>query len=170
MALGEKVAHILKSYVLKSATIGLAILWIVLAIWLAHKFMTGTYWNAKRARSRGDIELSTKLFEETVRQDSKGLSFKALLALMKMKELYALEKLISLIDLPDLNWIVAEDRERFFNVIRQRTSGTTADSLPLDPRASQEVRTEQKHKWQSWLSKAKEQYKWADGRFVQKKE
>ncbi|MGA2092654.1 MAG: hypothetical protein ABSH16_04505 [Sedimentisphaerales bacterium] len=169
MALGDKIVHILKSYVIKSATVGFAVLWIVLAIWLLHRHVTGTYYNAKKAMSDGNIAEATKLFGETVRQDIKGLSFKALLTLMKMNELLALEELVDLIDLPDLNWIVVEDRERFFNVIRRRTAGTTADLLPLNPNASQEIRTEEKHQWQTWLVKAKEQYNWQNGRFVPKK-
>jgi hypothetical protein len=87
---------------------------------------------------------------------------------MEMEELGALEELVGLIDLPDLNWIVGEDRERMCNVIRQRTAGTTADSLPLDPYAPQQVRAEQKRRWQGWLSRAQEQYNWQDGRFAPK--
>ncbi len=170
MALGTQIVHILKSYVLKSITIGFGILLIALVIWLLCGYQKGAYWNAKRARSAGDIALATQLFEEAVRQDAKGLSFKALLTLMKMDEFCAMEKLIDLIDMPDLNWIVGEDRERMCNVIRQRTDGTTADSLPLDPRASQEVRTEQKRQWQAWLAKAKEQYSWQNGKFVPKEQ
>jgi len=166
MALWDKIVHILKSYVLPLYTIVFAILLFVMVIWLVYEYQKQPYWNAKRARSAGDIELATQLFEEAVRQDAKGLSFKALLTLMEMDELYALEKLICLIDIPDLNWIVAEDRERMCNTIRKKTSGTTADSLPLDARASQEVRNEQKQQWQAWLAKAKEQYSWRNGKFV----
>lgn len=137
MALRDQIVHILKSYVLKSVTIGFAILWIALVIWLLQGYAKGAYWNAKRARSAGDIELATKLFGQTVRQDAKGISFKALLALMEMPEVRALEELIGLIDLPDLNRIVGEGREKMCDVIRQRTAGTTADSLPLDPYAPQ---------------------------------
>jgi len=165
MALGSQITHILKSYVLKSFNIVFAIFLIALVIWLFYKYQKGTYWNAKRARSAGDIELATELFEKAVREDSR-LSFKALLALTKIDELCALEELIQLIDLPDLNLIVANDREIMCKVIRKITTGTTADSLPLDPSASQEVRAEQKQQWQVWLAKAKEQYKWQNGKFV----
>ncbi len=168
MTLRDKVVHILRSYVLPLYTIGFAILFFVMVIWLLYEYQKQPYWNAKRARSSGDIELATQLFEEAVRQDGRALSLKALLTLMKMDELCALEVLINLIDIPDLNWIVSEDRERMCKVIRQRTSGTTADSLPLDPHASQEVRTEQKQQWQAWLVKAKEQYSWQNGKFVPK--
>lgn len=168
MALGDQIVHFLKSYVLKSYTIGFAILLFVIVIWLMYEYQKLPYWNAKRARSAGDIALATQLFEEAVRQDAKGLSFKVLLTLMEMEELCALEELICLIDIPDLNWIVADDRERMCDVIRKRTTGTTADSLPLDPHASQDVRAEQKQHWQVWLAKAKEKYDWQDGKFISK--
>ena len=87
---------------------------------------------------------------------------------MEMDELCALEELICLIDIPDIKWIVANDRERMCEVIRKRTASTTADSLPLDPRASQEARSEQKQQWQAWLVKAKEIYVWQDGKFISK--
>lgn len=165
MALRDQIGRILRSYVLPVYTIGFVILLVVMAMWLLHKYQTENYWKAKRARSAGDIALATRLFEEAVRQDAKGLSFKALLALMEIDEPCALEELIHLIDLPDLNWIVSDDRERMCEVIRKRTTGTTADSLPLDPRASQEVRSEEKRQWKTWLVKAKEQYDWHDGKF-----
>ena len=170
MALGDQIIHILKSYVLKLYTIGFAILLFVMVIWLVYEYQKQPYWNAKRARSAGDIALATQLFEEAIRQDAKGLSSKALLALMEMNELCALEELIRLIDIPDLNWIVAEDRERMCDVIRKRTTGTTADSLPLDPHASQDIRAEQKQQWRAWLAKAKEQYSWQNGKFVPKEQ
>jgi len=165
MALGEQIVHILKSYVLKLYTIGFAILLFVLVIWLVYKYETGTYWNARRARSKEDLGQAVTLFKETVYQDVK-LSRHALLELEKMNDLIALEALIDLLDLPEMNKIDYRIREQICDAIRQRTSGTTADSLPLDPRASQEVRAEQKRQWQAWLSKAKEQYNWKKGRFV----
>ncbi len=170
MALGEQIVHILKSYVLKLYTIGFAILLFVMIIWGIHGYLTSAYSNAKRARSAGDIALATQLFAEAVREDTRSSSFDALLALMKMDEFCAMEELIDLIDMPDLNWIVGEDRERMCNVIRQRTDGTTADSLPLDPHASQDIRAEQKQQWQAWLAKAKEQYSWQNGKFVPKEQ
>jgi len=168
MALGDKIIHILKSYVLKSVTIGFVILLIVMAIWLLHGYQKGAYWNAKRARSAGDIALATRLFEEAVRQDAKGLSFKALLALMQIDEPQSLSHMIELIDVSEMNYIAVDARVMMCNVIRKRTTGTTADSLPLDPRASQEVRAEQKHQWQAWLTEAKEQYNWQNGKFIPK--
>ncbi len=147
MTSGEQIVHILKSYVLKSFTIGFGILLVVILIWLLQGFMKGPYWNAKRARSAGDIRQATRLFEDAVREDAKGLSFKALLTLMEMNELQALERLIALMDLPDLNWIVPEDRKRMCDVIRKRTVGTTADVLPLDPYASEDVREQQRLQW-----------------------
>jgi len=170
MALGEQIVHILKSYVLKLYIIGFAILLIVMAIWLLRGYQKGAYWNAKRARSAGDIALATQLFEEAVRQDAKGLSFKALLALMKIDEPQSLSHMIELIDVPEMNYITVNARVMMCEVIRKRTTGTTADSLPLDPRASQEVRTEQKQQWQAWLTKAKEQYNWQNGKFVPKEQ
>ena len=168
MALGGKLVHILKSYVLKSITIIFAILLILLFVWLVQGYQKGAYWNAKRAQSAGDITLATELFDKVVRDDAKGLSFKALLALMEIDELCALEKLIDLIDLPDLNWIVGVDRERMCNVIRQRTAGTMADALTLSPYETQEFRAVEKCLWQAWLSIAKDEYDWKDGKFVPK--
>ena len=170
MALGDKIIHILKSYVIKSVTIGFAILLIVMAIWLLRGYQKGAYWNAKRARSAGDIALATQLFEEAVRQDAKGLSFKALLALMKIDEPQSLSHMIELIDVPEMNHIAVNARVMMCEVIRKRTTGTTADLLPLDPRASQDIRNEQKQQWQAWLAKAKEQYSWQNGKFVLKEQ
>lgn len=169
MASGDQIVHILKSYVLKSVVIGFAILLVVLFLWLLRGFQEGAYWNAKRARSRGDIDEAVMLFKEAIHEGTK-LSFKASRALMEMNELCALEGLIHLIDLPDLHWIVGVHRERMCNVIRQRTDGTTADSLSLAPYASQDIRAEQKRQWQAWLSKAKDKYDWQDGKFVPKQQ
>ena len=169
MASENKLVHILKSYVLKSVVIGFAILLVVLVLWLLRGFQEGAYWNAKRARSRGDIDEAVMLFKEAIYEDTR-LSFKGLLALMEMNELSALEELIVLIDLSELNWIVAEDRERMCDVIRQRTAGTTADKLPLKPYAPQEIRAQQKREWQAWLVKAKQEYDWKDGKFVPKQQ
>jgi hypothetical protein len=167
MAVRDRIVHILKSYVLKSVTIGFAILWIALVIWLLHGYAKGAYWNAKRARAKGDIEQAVMLFKETVYEDIK-LSRKALLALEEMDDILALEALVDLIDLPEMNKVTYRIRTRMCDVIRRRTAGTTADSLPLNPYAAQEVRAEQKRQWQAWLSRAKEQYNWQDGRFVPK--
>lgn len=167
MALGDQIVHILKSYVLKSVTIAFAIILFVLVVWLVYKYQTGTYWNARRARAKGDIYRTVILFKETVYEDIK-LSRHALLELEEMEDLPALEALIDLFDIPEMNKVDHRIRERMCNVIRQRTAGTTADSLPLDPRASQEVRAEQKRLWQAWLAKAKEQYDWQDGKFIPK--
>jgi len=167
MALGNQVVHILRSYVVKSATVAFAILWVALLIWLLHGFVTGTYWNAKRARAKGETDLAVALFKKTVYKDI-SLSRKALLALEEMNDLPALESLIDLLDLPEMNKVDYRIRKQMCDVIRERTLGTTADSLPLNPRASQVVRAEQKRQWQSWLVKAKEQYDWQDGRFVPK--
>ena len=172
MALGAQVVHILRSYVLKLCTIctiGFAFLLIVMAFWLAHRYQKGAYWNAKRARSAENIELATELFEKAIREDSR-LSGKALLALMEIDEPQGLSHMIDLIDVPEMNYITVNARVMMREVIRKRTTGTTADSLPLDPRASQEVRTEQKRQWQVWLAKAKEQYSWQNGKFVPKKQ
>jgi len=167
MASGNQIIHILKSYVLKLYVIGFFILLVVLVVWLFYKYQTGTYWNAKRARSAGDIALATQLFKETVYGDIK-LSRKALLALEDMDDLLALEALIDLLDLPEMNKIDHRVRKQMCDVIRKRTADTTADSLLLDPDASQEVRAVQKHQWQNWLAKAKEQYNWQNGKFVPK--
>ena len=167
MAAGEQITHILKSYVLKSFTIGFAVLLVILVVWLVRGYQKGTYWNAKRARSGGDVERAVALFKEAVREDTR-LSFKALRALMEMNQPYALKGLIELTDLPDLNWIVAKNRERMCDVIRRRTVGTTADRLPLDPYAPQDIRANQKRQWKEWFSTAKEQYDWKEGRFVPK--
>jgi len=169
MALGDKIIHILKSYVIKSVTIGFAILLIVLVVWLVYQYVKQPYWNAKRARSKGDIEQAVWLFKESVYKDTK-LSRKALFALEEMDDLLALEALVDLLDLPEMNKVTHKIRKQMCNVIRERTDGTTAGSLPLDPRASQEVRAEQKHQWQAWLAKAKEQYNWQSGRFVPKEQ
>ncbi|MCK5272161.1 MAG: hypothetical protein KAJ52_06270 [Sedimentisphaerales bacterium] len=168
MAVGDQIIHILKSYVLKLYTIGFAILLIVMVIWLLRGYQKGVYWNAKRARSAGDIALATQLFEEAVRQDAKGLSFKALLALIKIDEPQSLSHMIELIDVPEMNYIAVNARVMMCEVIRKRTTSTTADSLPLDPCASQEVRAEQKQRWQAWLARAKEKYDWQNGKFIPK--
>lgn len=170
MALGDQIVHILKSYVLKSVTIGFAILLIVMVVWMFREFQKQPYWNAKRARAAGNIELATELFEKAVRQDTRTLSGKALLTLMKMDEPESLSHLIKLLDLPEMNYITANVRVMMYEVIRERTAGTTADSLPLDPRASQEIRAEQKRLWRDWLAKAKEQYNWQSGKFVPKEQ
>jgi hypothetical protein len=170
MALRDQAVHILKSYVLKSVTIGFAILLIAMIVCMLREYQKQPYWNAKRARSKGNIELATQLFTEAVKQDTRTLSGKALLALMEMEEPQSLSHLIELFDLPDMNYITVNKRVMICEVIRKRTNSTTADSLPLDPRASQEIRAEQKRKWQAWLTKAKEQYNWQDGRFVPKEQ
>jgi hypothetical protein len=167
MALGNQIIHILKSYVLKLYVIGFSILLVVLVVWLFYKYQTGNYWNAKRAMSAGDIELATVLFEKAVREDSR-LSGDALLALIEMDESKSLSHLINLLDLPEMNYITVNVHVMICEAIRKKTTGTTADSLPLDPDASQEVRAEQKQQWQNWLAKAKEQYNWQNGKFVPK--
>lgn len=170
MAFGGQNDHILRSYVVGFFTIGFAIFWIVLVIWATRGYVTSAGYNAKRARSAGDIELATQLFEEAVREDTRSWSSSALYALMEMDDLSALEKVIRLIDLPDLNYIAGQSRERMCEAIRWRTASTTADSLPLSPYASQDVRAHEKHQWQSWLVKVKEQYNWRNGRFVPKEQ
>ena len=104
MALGDQVVHILKSYVLKSVTIGFAILLIVLVIWLVHGSVTGIYWNAKRARSAGNIELATQLFAEAVKEDTRSSSGNALLALTEMDEPQSLEHLVGLSNIFSVNY------------------------------------------------------------------
>ena len=167
MALGEQIVHILKSYVLKLYTVGFAILLFVMVIWLVYEYQKQPYWNAKRARSAEDIALATQLFEEGIREDSR-LSGKALLALMKIDEPQGLSHIIELIDVPEMNYIAVNSRVMMCEVIRKRTTGTTADLLPLDPCASQEVRAEQKQRWQAWLARAKEKYDWQNGKFIPK--
>ena len=167
MAARDRIVHILKSYVLKSVTIGFAIFLVVLVIWLLRKYETEPYWNAKRARAKGDIEQAVMLYKEAVYQDLK-LSPKAVWALEGMDNLPALEALVDLIDLPEMEWVSRGMRKRMCDVIRRRTAGTTANSLRLDPFAPQDVRSEQKRQWQAWLAKAEEQYSWQNGRFVPK--
>lgn len=170
MPLGDQVLHILKSYVLKSITIGFAILLFVMVVWLLRGYVKEAYSKGKRARAAGDIELATQLFAEAVKEDTRSSSFDALLALMEMDEPESLSHLIELLDIPEMNYIAVTARVMMCEVIRKRTAGTTADSLPLDPRASQEVRAEQKRQWKAWLAKAKERYNWKNGKFVPKEQ
>ncbi len=167
MALAEQIIYFLKSQVLKWFTIGFGFFLIILVFWLFYGYQKGSYWNAKRARSEGDIYRAVSLFKETVYKDIK-LSRKALLRLEEMDDLLALEALIDLLDLPEMDKINYQIRKQMCHVIRQRTSGTTADSLSLDPYASQEIRAKQKQQWQEWLTKAKEQYNWQNRKFVPK--
>jgi len=167
MAIRDRIVHVLKNYVLKPFSIGFAIFLVVLVIWLLRKYETEPYWNAKRARAKGDIERAVMLFKETVYQDQK-LSPEAVWALEGMNNLPALEALVDLIDLPEMEWLSRGMRRRMCDVIRRRTAGTTANSLPLNPYAAQEVRSEQKRQWQAWLSGAEDEYSWQNGRFVPK--
>jgi len=168
MRLGSQVVYILKSYVLKSFTVAFAIFLIVLVIWLVRGFIKGDYWNAKRARSRGDIELAAELFKRAVKEDAKGTSYKAVLALVEMDEPQGLWELIDLMDIADMYYIDVGARVEMCEAIRSRTAGTTADGLPLDPRASQEARRQQKLQWQAWLAGAGQEYRWLGGKFVRK--
>ena len=140
---------------------------VFLIVMFIHQQITGSFERANRALKE-DPRKAAALFAESVRQDAKGLSYRAILKLAEIEGVYALEELIGLIDIPELKLIKVGDRKQMCNVIRQRTAGTTADSLPLDPYASQEVRAEQKRQWQAWLTKAKERYDWQDGKFVPK--
>jgi len=167
MAGKEQIVRILSSYVVKSITIGFAIFLVVLVIWLLRKYETGSYWNAKRAQAKGDIGRAVMLYQDAVHEDTK-LSLKALLRLEEMDNLVALEGLVNLIDVPKMNNVDHRIRKEMCDVIRERTSGTTADLLSLDPYASQDLRSEQKRQWQAWLSKAQEKYSWQNGKFVPK--
>ena len=167
MAARDRVVHILKKYVLKPFSVGFAIFLVVLVIWLLRKYETEPYWNAKRARAKGDIGRAAMLFKEAVCEDTR-LSQKAVLALEGMDNLPALEALVGLIDLPEMECVSRRMRKRMCDVIRRRTAGTTANSLPLNSFAPQDVRSEQKRQWQAWLSKAQEQYSWQNGKFVPK--
>ena len=169
MTSGEQIVHILKSYVLKSFTIGFGVLLVVIFIWLIRGYQQGAYWNAKRARSKGDLERAVTLFKESIYEDIK-VSRKALLALEDMDDLVALEALIDLLDIHEMNKVSHKIRAQMCDVIRRRTADTTADKLPLSPDASQDIRAKQKRQWQAWLAKAKEEYDWVDGRFVSKQE
>ena len=134
------------------------------------RYERSTYAKAERALAKGKLRGAAALFAYAVGEDKEIGSFEALHRLMEMKQLEALATLIDLIDLEDLHRITAKERATMCNMIRQRTAGTTADSLSLDPHASQEVRAEQKRQWQAWLTKAKEEYNWQDGRFVPKQQ
>ena len=166
MGLGNQVIHILKSYVLKSFALAVAVLLIVMVIWLLRGYHKGAYWNAKRAKSGGDIKRSSELFKEAVKKDAKGTSFKAVLALMAMDERQGLSALIDLLDISTMNYVSVDARVMMCGVIRKRTSDTTGDKLPLDPYASQDIRAKQKRQWQEWFADAKGQYDWLEGRFV----
>jgi hypothetical protein len=138
--------------------------WLVFMDPILNHFSDSPYHRGIRAYEAGNTREASRLFAESVRDNTKGWSARAEMKLLEMTELSALTELIGLWDLS--SGAVGEDSRKLFCKRIRKAFELVAPNLPCTPGASQESRKKEKKIMLQELEKAKASCDWVDGQFV----